>query len=130
MRSADSLSTLRTQHTRLYTLAQQLRAEGVEDAAEIRRRVAAVTKAIEKDTEPIDCHGPAGTVVFWHRCTAHKVAKNYTHSIRQAVIYDFCSSRTAVPHDQQPQSSGRPEAATMWAMWRGDAIRRQPTGRL
>ena len=25
--------------------------------------------------------------VFWHRATAHKVANNYTDTIRQAVIY-------------------------------------------
>jgi len=68
-------------HSRLYELARELRAEGVDDADVIKSRVAALTKAIETDTEPIDCHGPAGTVVFWHRCTAHKVPTpgNTTH---------------------------------------------------
>lgn len=116
-------------HARLYELAQNLRAQGLEDPDEVKRKVAALTKAIEADTEPVDCHGPAGTVVFWHRCTAHKVAKNYSDGIRQAVIYDFCS-RTATEYGQRAQSSGQPQMPTMWELWHGDAMRWQQLGRL
>jgi hypothetical protein len=49
-------------HTRLYELATSLREEGVESPEEIKSRVAALTQAIAEDTEPVDCHGPCGTV--------------------------------------------------------------------
>jgi hypothetical protein len=52
-------------------------------------------------------------VVFWHRCTAHKVAENYSDVIRQAVIYDFCAPKSAEA-GWDTVSEG---AASIWAMW-------------
>ena len=75
-------------HSRLYELAVGLRADGLDPGSdEGHGRLRSLVEAIAADTEPVDCHGPCGTVVFWHRCTAHKVAENYTDTIRQAVIY-------------------------------------------
>jgi hypothetical protein len=82
---------------RFYELALQLRREGVRASSPAAAaRTKELVAAIEADTEPVDCHGPAGTVVFMHRTTAHKVAENYSDVLRQAVLYDFdCSVDTA-----------------------------------
>jgi hypothetical protein len=55
-------------HTRLYELALQTRAEGFDPAGEqaLARRQALID-AIKVDTEPVECYGPAGTIVLWHR---------------------------------------------------------------
>jgi hypothetical protein len=81
---------------RMQDLAARLRRQGVrpssEEAAARRRELAA---AVAADTEPVDCHGGAGTVVLMHRGTAHKVAQNYSTVLRQAVLYDYvCSDHT------------------------------------
>lgn len=81
---------------RFYELALQLRREGVRASSpEAATRTQELVAAIEADTEPVDCHGPAGTVVIMHRAMAHKVAENYSSTLRQSLLYDFdCSTGT------------------------------------
>eukprot|EP01050_Picozoa_sp_SAG11_P018202 SAG11_NODE_2713_length_3052_cov_7.309854_2_plen_445_part_00 len=81
---------------RFYELALQLRREGIRaSSSEAKARTQELVVAIAADTEPVDCYGPAGTVVLMHRATAHKVAENYSDVLRQAVLYDFdCSAGT------------------------------------
>ena len=89
-------------HTRLYDLALRTRQDGLAPAsAEAKERLAALVAEIDADTEPVDCCGPEGTVVLWHRATMHTVAANYTEppAIRQGIIYDFLSA--------QPLGDGR-----------------------
>ena len=53
---------------------------------------------IKDDTEPVDCHGPAGTVVLWHTKILHMAGLNMsTDVIRQATIYGFLKTPAAVP---------------------------------
>ena len=82
---------------RLYALALQCRMEGIEpDSEEAAARIAALVEQIVADTEPVAVHGPAGTIVLWHRATLHSVGANYSDTIRQAIIYDFPAA-TAAP---------------------------------
>ena len=75
-------------HARHCALAQRVRSEGLDPRGEEARRLQQeLTDSIKADTEPIDCFGPAGTIVLWHARTAHRVAANYSDTIRQAVIY-------------------------------------------
>jgi hypothetical protein len=94
------------------------RREGVRASSEEGKgRLQALVRAVEADTEPVDCHGETGTVVLMHRAMAHKVrplltpvgmrtvaeaeapmprgacvwqvAENYSARLRQALLYDF-----------------------------------------
>lgn len=43
-----------------------------------------------QDTPPVDCYGPAGTVIFWHHRLGHNPGVNYVgQNIRQAALFDF-----------------------------------------
>ena len=41
------------------------------------------------EIEPVECHGQAGDIVFWHHRLAHAAGQNYSDQIRQAVLADF-----------------------------------------
>lgn len=45
--------------------------------------------ALNRDTQPVECYGEAGDIVFWHHRTAHMAGHNYSDTIRQAVLADF-----------------------------------------
>ena len=68
--------------------------------------------AVEADTDPVDCHGKAGYLVFWH----HRMGQMAGHNtamppcIRQAMLYDFCKTHldTMPPH------------VDMWQDWSQD----------
>ncbi|MBT3341497.1 MAG: hypothetical protein HN712_27325 [Gemmatimonadetes bacterium] len=53
---------------------------------------------IKADTAPVDCHGPAGTVVLWHTKILHMAGRNCSDDvIRQATIYGFMKTPAALP---------------------------------
>ena len=53
---------------------------------------------ITVDTQPFDCHGPAGTVVLWHTKILHIAGQNVSSNvIRQATIYGFLKTPVALP---------------------------------
>lgn len=55
---------------------------------------------IKADTEPVDCHGPAGTVILWHTKILHVAGQNASDDvIRQATIYGFLKTAESVPDD-------------------------------
>ncbi|MFT7688466.1 MAG: hypothetical protein ACI9FB_003830 [Candidatus Azotimanducaceae bacterium] len=61
---------------------------------------------VESDTSPVDCHGEAGDLVFWHHRMGHMAGINTSEPpcIRQALLYDFSKSdldtmRLAPPHE-------------------------------
>lgn len=57
-----------------------------------------VIRQIKSDTEPVDCHGPAGTVVLWHTKILHIPGQNLSSDIiRQATIYGFMKTPASVP---------------------------------
>ena len=59
---------------------------------------------------PVDCHGSAGDVLFWHHRLGHMAGHNYSARIRQAVLYDF--RRTDLEEVQ-----GLPPPQDMWRDW-------------
>ena len=57
-----------------------------------------VIAEIKDDTQPFDCHGPAGTVVLWHTKILHIAGQNVSSDIiRQATIYGFLKTPVALP---------------------------------
>ena len=57
-----------------------------------------VIQRIKADTQPFDCHGPAGTVVLWHTKILHMAGQNLsTDVIRQATIYGFLKTPASLP---------------------------------
>ena len=65
---------------------------------------------IMADTTPVDCHGNAGDVVFWHHRLAHMAGHNYSSRMRQAVLYDFCRTDLDRARLDPPQED-------MWRDW-------------
>ncbi len=59
---------------------------------------------------PMDCHGKAGDIVFWHHRMGHSVGHNRTGRIRQAVLYDY--KRADLDEDAPPGDD-------MWVDWPG-----------
>ncbi len=62
------------------------------------------------DTEPVDCWGERGDVVFWHHRLAHMAGHNTSGVMRQAVLCDF--SRTDLDTCRMD-----PPQANMWRDW-------------
>jgi len=57
-----------------------------------------VIQQIKADTQPVDCHGPAGTVVLWHTKILHMAGQNCSADIlRQATIYGFMKTPESIP---------------------------------
>lgn len=65
------------------------RAGGYTDPAILRAKA---------EIEPVDTHGPAGTVVLWHTKILHMAGQNKSNDIiRQATIYGYMKTPEAVP---------------------------------
>jgi len=57
-----------------------------------------VIERIKADTQPVDCHGPAGTIVLWHTKILHMAGQNASKDIiRQATIYGYLKNTAALP---------------------------------
>lgn len=69
-----------------------------------------------EDTEPFECHGTAGDIVFWHHRLAHAAGQNYSDQIRQAVLADFWTQ-------DMGQLRTKPVSADMWEDW-SEAVQR------
>ena len=63
-----------------------------------------------RQAEPVDAHGPAGTVVFWHGRVGHEAGPNYGTKIRQAILYDFSRADMTEQDTMGPSES-------MWRDW-------------
>ena len=70
------------------------------------------------DTEPVECHGKAGDIVFWHHRLAHAAGQNYSDHIRQAVLADFWTQ-------DLDQLRAKPVGEDMWDDW-SEAVQRAP----
>ena len=78
-----------------------------------------VIGAIKADTEPFDCHGPAGTVVLWHTKILHIAGQNASNDvIRQATIYGFKKTPESVPDALVVDNTD----GDIWRDW-SDAVR-------
>ena len=67
---------------------------------------------------PIDTHGRAGDIVFWHHRLGHMASPNTSRQLRQAVLYDFV--KTDIDQTQQ-----EPPQEDMWRDW-SDEMRAIP----
>ena len=68
------------------------------------------------EIEPVECHGQAGDIVFWHHRLAHAAGQNYSEQIRQAVLADFWT-------DDLDHLRTKPVDSDMWEDW-SDALQR------
>ena len=60
-----------------------------------------VVGEIKADTEPVDTHGPAGSVVLWHSIMLHMAGVNMSSDIiRQATLYAFAKTPESMPDDR------------------------------
>ena len=74
---------------------------------------------IKADTDPFDCHGPAGTVVLWHTKILHIAGQNASNDvIRQATIYGFKKTPESVPDELVVDNTD----GDIWRDW-SDAVR-------
>ena len=60
---------------------------------------------VQQDTNPVDCFGERGDIVFWHHRLGHMAGYNNSDSqtIRQALLFDYCHKdldtlRLSAPH--------------------------------
>jgi len=66
-----------------------------------------VIQQIKSDTEPVDCHGPAGTVVLWHTKILHIAGQNRSSDIiRQATIYGYLKTLASLSDAQALDNRG------------------------
>ena len=73
--------------------------------------VAPPVPEIKADTEPVDTHGPAGSVVLWHSIMLHMAGINTSSDvIRQATLYAFAKTPESVPDE-------RAMANPTWDIW-------------
>jgi hypothetical protein len=95
-------------HAQFYrTFTSQYRNEPTEEYEITRQRIS--------ESEPVDCHGRAGDIVFWHNRLGHMAAPNASGQIRQAVLYDYVKSDIEVTQEEGPQED-------MWRDW-SEALR-------
>ena len=59
---------------------------------------------------PVDTHGKAGDIVFWHQRLGHMASPNTSSQLRQAVLYDYL--KTDIEQSQQ-----EPPQEDMWHDW-------------
>ena len=67
----------------------------------------------------VDCHGKAGTVVFYHASLAHQAGENYGQKIRQGVLTGWGVSEAAMPEDKKLDHVLRND---LWLDW-SDGVR-------
>ena len=66
---------------------------------------------IKADTEPLDFHGPAGSVLLWHTIGLHMAGVNTSSDvIRQATLYAFAKTPESI-------SDERAMADPTWDIW-------------
>ena len=96
---------------------------------------------IMADSPPVQCCGPAGSVVFWNYLVLHAAGINRSpNQIRQSVIYDFKLTPDALTDLAAHRAPARPigdfsvedEMETLWAGWNvpAGALREPPPGEL
>lgn len=62
------------------------------------------------DTEPVDCHGNEGDLIFWHHRLVHMAGHNYSDTIRQAALCDYTRTDLDKARMDPPQEN-------MWRDW-------------
>ena len=90
-------------------------------AAGLERRLSYISRSVEKAAaeRAVDCHGKAGTVVFYHASLAHSAGENHGTAIRQGVLTGWGVSEAAMPEDRKLEHIRRNE---LWLDW-GEQVR-------
>ncbi len=74
---------------------------------------------IKADTQPVDCHGPVGSVVLWHTKILHIPGQNTSSDvIRQATIYGYLKTVESLSDELVMDEAG----GDIWRDW-SDAVR-------
>ena len=93
-------------HLRLNNLARttaervEINARGGADAGYYWPECRAELDAVAAEP-PVECHGPAGTLVLYHTALAHMVMPNSTPTIRQGVLGSFGLTAEALPEAER-----------------------------
>ena len=101
-------------HTAFYpTFTSQYLRDKTEEYEQVRER-------FDQQT-PVDTHGQAGDIVFWHHRLGHMASPNTSRQLRQAVLYDFVKTDIEQTQQEPPQED-------MWRDWSDEmrAIDRTP----
>ena len=76
-----------------------------------------------KNIVPVDCWGPAGTVVFYHSRLMHERGPNYSDNIRQAVLMRFAKTAESLPEEECIEHARTGEIWRDWSV----VVRETPT---
>ena len=74
-------------------------------------RMKAEFAAIKAEVAPVDCHGRAGDVVFYHSRLGHHAGQNYSGNIRQAILTRLSKTEDSLPEAVLHQTDD------MWLGW-------------
>jgi len=65
---------------------------------------------VMEETQPVDCCGSEGDVIFWHHRLAHMAGHNYSAKMRLAVLGDYIKKDLDESRAKAPQKN-------MWQDW-------------
>ena len=99
--TADIISILRARFL-------QKRVRNPEFDEELQRIVA--------DTEPVECHAPAGSVIFWHARLVHSAGRNSGTGVRSGVIYEYYKKEDPALDNSLLAEVERGNLPDMWYM--------------
>ena len=78
---------------------------------------------IKKNTRPVECFAPTGSVTFWHHRLVHSASPNTGVGIRSGVIYDFYKKGPPWSREQMRADVETGNPQDMWVDW-SDEVRR------
>ena len=79
-----------------------------------------LVRSIYKLRRPVELHGGAGDVIFFHHRLLHRISINCTQRIRYATVWDFWSKdfeRTLDKSKPLPMRDSTPCGKNMWEGW-------------
>ena len=104
-------------HARVWEAYRELKQSGSGEAYDGYKHP--VVADIKADTEPVDTHGPAGSVVLWHSIMLHMAGVNTSSDIiRQATLYAFAKTPESMPDESVENET----LDDIWADW-SDEVR-------
>ncbi len=79
-----------------------------------------LVRSIYRLRRPVEIHGRAGDVIFFHQRLLHRASTNYTQRIRYAILCDFYSKDFKQALDYSKREGKRdtvPRGKNMWEGW-------------
>jgi hypothetical protein len=87
--------------------------------------VQAEIEKIKVDTEPVECWGPRGSVIFWHSRMLHAAMRNTSTTIRSSVLYEYYKKEDPAIDNSPRAELARGSPVDMWSDW-SDEVRASP----